>query len=180
MADRRLGTKGFTVARSIPFPQRPGEVVPWLNHIVHATEGVAWTIIVLAIVVVLYFAADRAPPFAVLHTEPAQAMPGDHIVVRATVRRDSSRNCSAEFSRYLFDSAGTRFDLGHAIASSDMIATMDRQSPGRLAVSFRIPPPAEPGPARLRTVLEYTCNRTHKIMPIVVTTEMPLTVLPSP
>lgn len=179
MDNRRLGTEGFTVARSVPFPQKPAEIVPWMNYIVHATEGVAWAILGIAALVVLYFAADRDPPFSVLRVEPAEAPAGEFVVVRASVIRQASRGCSAEFSRYLFDSAGTRFDLGHAIASADMISTMERQSPGKLAVSFRIPPPAAPGPARLRTVLEYTCNRTHRVMPIVVTSEMPLTVLPS-
>jgi len=151
-----------------------------LNSLVKATEGVAWTIIALAVAVVLYFAADREPPFTVLYVEPTEARAGADVTLRANVIRQTYRGCSAEYSRFLFDSSGARFDISHAITSAQTIAAIEAKTPGALVVSFRIPYTVAPGPANLQTVLNYKCNRTHNILPISVTVDMPFTVLPSP
>ena len=149
-----------------------------INHVVLATENVARAIIVLAVFVVLYYAADRTSPFAVIAVEPAAARPGEYITINAKVRRDVDRNCNAEFSRYLYDSTGARYDLGHAITSAEMITALERKRPGGLSITFQVPPAAVPGGALLQTVLDYKCNRTHSLWPITVTTDMPFTVLP--
>lgn len=148
------------------------------NHVVLATEGIARAIILAAFLLVLYYAADRQPPFAVLSVAPAAAKPGDFVTISAKVRRDADRHCNAEYSRYLFDASGARFDIGHAITSAEMITSLERKNPGGLTITFQVPPSAEPGAASLQTVLDYKCNRTHSLWPITVTTEMPFTVLP--
>jgi hypothetical protein len=148
------------------------------NHIVVATESVARAILLCGFLLVLYYAADRAPPFAVLSVEPAEARAGDYITIKAHVRRDADRRCDAEYSRYLFDATGARFDMGRSITSAEMISSLERKSPGGLTISFHVPPSAAVGPALLQTVLDYKCNRLHRLMPITVTTDMPFTVLP--
>jgi hypothetical protein len=150
------------------------------NHVVLATEKLAQAILVCGLLVVLYYAADREPPFAVLSVKPAAAYPGEFVAIEANVRRQVERNCSAEFARYIFDSQGTRYDLGGGTASAELVGRMERQSPGVLRLSVQVPPTAAPGTAHLVTVLDYACNRTHRIAPIQVTTEMPFTVLPLP
>jgi hypothetical protein len=154
------------------------EIARALNHAVIATEWVARVILLLAGMLVIYYAADREPPFEMHTSEPAEAQAGDYVTIRAKVTRDVSRRCNTEFSRYVFDSHGTRFDLGRSQASADAIASMERRSPGALAVAFVVPHAAKPGPAIMQTVLQYKCNRVHHFWPIETTVEMPFLVLP--
>jgi hypothetical protein len=111
-------------------------------------------------------------------SQPAQARAGEYVTLHASVTRDMSRRCNTEFSRYVYDAHGTRFDLGRSQASADAIASMERRSPGLLSVAFVVPQSAASGPAVLQTVLQYKCNRVHHFWPIETTTEMPFTVLP--
>jgi hypothetical protein len=154
------------------------EIARAVNHAVIATEWVARVILFLAALLVIYYAADREPPFAVHGSEPAEAHAGEYVTINASVTRDVSRRCNTEFSRYIFDSHGTRFDLGRSQASADAIASMERRSPGVLSVAFVVPPAAKPGPAILQTVLQYQCNRVHHFWPIETTVDMPFLVLP--
>lgn len=131
-----------------------------------------------SVFVVAYYAMDRQPPFEVLSVEPAFARPGDYVTVKAKVRRDVSRHCDASFSRFLYDSAGARFDIGHSITSADMIASLEARSPGALALSVLVPLAMAQGPANLQTVLAYNCNPVHAWIPIMVTTNIPFDVLP--
>lgn len=178
MDNRRLGAEGFSVARPWWMAERPLEVARAVNHAVVATEWVARLILMLALVLVLYYAADREPPFGVTSTLPAEGRAGDYITMRAKVRRDISRGCSSEISRFVFDSSGARFDLGHATFSAETIARMSKTTPGELVVSFRIPPNAAIGGASLVTEVDYICNRVHRVFPIHTTVDMPFTVLP--
>jgi hypothetical protein len=134
--------------------------------------------ILLALVIVATYAADRATPFRVLSVEPVAAYRGQTVVFRAAVWRDPGRHCSAEFSRFIFDSAGARHDLGNSTVTAAMIAEMERRSPGQLVLSVQIPDAIAPGPARLVTALAYRCNKVHSLWPIETTTELPFTVLP--
>ena len=120
---------------------------------------------------------DRQPPFEVLSVTPAFARPGETVVIIASVRRDVARNCSATFSRFIFDSKAARFELGNANATADTIRRMERRSPGMLTVAALIPLVAAPGPAVVETAIEYQCNVMHAIWPIAVTATLPFTIL---
>jgi hypothetical protein len=154
------------------------EIVRAFNHAVVATEWMARLIVLMGALLVLYYAADRAPPFRLVSSEPAEAQAGEFVTIRSVVRRDTARGCNAEFSRFIFDAAGARFDLGTAAMSADAIAKMERLTPGRLVLSFRVPNSMAPGPAVLQTVVYHQCNRVHALWPIVTTIEMPFVVLP--
>lgn len=138
---------------------------------------VANAILILGLLSVAWFAMDREPPFAVLSVEPASALPGQWVKLRGEVRRDLHRKCASDFSRYIFDSEGVRFDLGNASASAAMIERIDRSDPGHLTIAFQVPATIHPGKAELVTVLEYACNKVHRFWPIEVLTTMPFTVL---
>lgn len=182
MDNRRVGSKRFAVDGRERL--HPGSfeiamgIARAINHAVVATESIARAIILAALCLVLYYASDREPPFAVISVDPAYARAGEVVTIKAKVRRDVDRNCNAVYSRYVFDASGSRYDVGHAIVSAEMISAMDRKMPGALAISLPVPPSAAPGPALLQTVLDYKCNRTHNFFPITVTTDMPFTVLP--
>ena len=154
------------------------EVARAIHHFVIATEWLARAILVLAALLVLYYAADRKPPFEVYSSTYSEAPAGEYVTINAKVRRDAHRGCNANFWRYMYDAKGTRFDLGHSQASAEAVAQMERRSPGALSVAFRIPSAAAPGPATLQTVLQYQCNRVHHWWPIEVTADMAFTVLP--
>lgn len=178
MADRGMGSEGFAVARPGGRLARPLEVARALNHAVVATEWVARLILLLAGMLVMYYAADRTPPFGVVSSTVPEAQAGEYVTIKAKVRRDVSRGCNSETSRFVFDSAGVRYDLGHASFSAETIARMERQTPGELVVGFRIPPNVAPGPATLTTVVIHRCNRVHAWLPIESTVDMPFVVLP--
>lgn len=153
-------------------------VVGFANQFILATEWLARCIILGGVTLVLYYAADREPPFYVISTEPAEVKAGEFVTLKSAVYRDVSRGCNTEFSRFLWDAHGARFDLGTSKMSADAIAMMDRKSPGRLTLSVHVPTAVAPGPARLQTTIMYRCNRTHAWWPIETSVDMPFTVLP--
>lgn len=151
-----------------------------INAILRRHSWVAWTLNVATALTLLVFLVDRAPPFSVISVEPASAKPGDLVILRALVHRDTARDCSALFSRYVFDSRQVRFDdIARPTRASDaFIDHLERVDPGRLTLAFVVPAGMAPGPARVETVLHYRCNITHAVWPIEVTAQMPFTVLP--
>ena len=178
MDNRRVGFERSAVARFGRGVERPMEIARAINHAVIATEWLARLILLLAALLVLYYAADREPPFRLISTEPAEAQAGEYLTLRNKVHREVSRGCNTEFTRYIFDSHGTRYDMGHAQATAETIARMERKTPGELLMSLRLPPNLAPGPATLQTVLHHECNRVHNVWPIRTTVDMPFTVLP--
>ena len=139
---------------------------------------VAQMMIAVAIVITIGYAFDRDPPFRIIRVQPASARPGEFVTIDAEVMRESERMCSAEFSRYIYDSTLARYDIGSSVVSAEMISRMESSHPGRLRVSVRLPENIAPGQAHLDTVLVYRCNAVHRIWPIDVTTVLPFTVLP--
>ena len=134
--------------------------------------------LVCAALAVAWFAMDRTPPFSMLSVIPTSARAGDWITIRGTVRRDIDRQCSADFSRFLFDSGFTRYDLGSSTATAEMISGMENRAPGIVAITLKLPENISVGDAVLVSSLEYRCNKIHRLWPIEVTTEMPFRVLP--
>ena len=134
--------------------------------------------ILLSFVIIATYAADRAPPYKILESEPMEVVRGQTGVFKAKVWRDPGRTCSADFSRFIFDSTGARHDLGNSMATAKMIADMEKRTPGHLTLAIEMPPGLAPGPASMITTLHYKCNKVHSIWPIEVTTSLPFTVLP--
>lgn len=148
-------------------------VIAWLDKLAQRFLWAAKVTILVSIGLVIYYAADRAPPFTVISVEPAEALPGDTVTIHATVSRDMTRRCSADMSRYVFDSGNTRFDLGTSFFTPEVIRDMETRAPGRLTISIKVPEDAKSGPARMVSVLNYRCNRVHNIYPIEVTASFP-------
>lgn len=127
---------------------------------------------------------DREPPFRILPHDPVTIRAGTHAVVDVPVWRDYSRQCDVEYSRYLFDGGGWRFDL---VAGARMSAATIRTLPkGRLSIKFLVPPAHSIehqggvilGPGFIRTPLRYYCNKGHLWNPILVDTEIPIVLVP--
>jgi hypothetical protein len=134
--------------------------------------------ILLSFVIIATYAADRVAPYKIIESEPLEVVKGQTATFKAKVWRDPSRACSADFSRFIFDSFGARHDLGNSMATAAMINAMEKKTPGRLVLAIEIPPGVAPGPATMITTLHYRCNKVHALWPIEVTTELPFTVLP--
>lgn len=145
-----------------------------LRRLQWTATGILWA----GLFSLAFFAADREPPFEVLEYHPAHARAGEYITITARVRRDVERRCSADFTRYLFDASGARFDLGSSETSADMIADMEAKRPGVLRVIVKLPEVMEDGNGALVSVLNYRCNKVHAFWPIQVTTTLPFTVEP--
>jgi hypothetical protein len=152
----------------------------WLDNTAERFKWIAHALLwggILSLGVLLW---DRNPPFEVIDVYPAVAYPGDFVQITAKVRRDTGRHCDAEFSRYIFDADGSRFDLGQSLASASFIRALEERKPGELTVTVQVPAAAQPGPATLDTVLEYRCNITHSWWPIHVETSLPFEILQRP
>jgi len=126
-----------------------------------------------------WFATDREPPFEVISNERVIAYAGHTVTLRAKVRREIWRQCSADMSRYVLDPQGDRLDLGQSHFSAKFIEDMEKLYPGELRIQVPIPADFDTGPSVLVSVLQYRCNRAiHSWAPIVVTTMIPFEVRP--
>ena len=130
----------------------------------------------------LWLALDRSPPFAMLQPEypPPTVQPGQDVALRANVRRDVERNCSATMDRFVHFVDGRRQDLPQRRYTAQAIADMEAVSPGRMAPVISVPDWAPPGRATLHTTLYYRCNVTHDFKPIVVVLYLPFEVVAPP
>lgn len=136
-----------------------------------------WFLCLPLLVIPLFWAFDRTPPFEILSHQPASGKPGGQLVVVADVRRDLSRGCSAYFTRHLYSPAGYRYDLeGLQFASAEQVRDIEARQPGRLALAIELPMSLSAGTAHLVTNLQYRCNPLHAVWPINVTTDIPFTV----
>lgn len=135
-------------------------VLGGLLSVVFALQAVVW-----------YF--DDEVPFEVIGYTPSIGSPGEDVVILVRVKRDVQRNCSVDFSRYFYDSRGTRFDTseGERHMNASAIAQMDAANPGILQYTFRIPEAASLGTGKIITSLDYVCNPLHKMYPIQVLSE---------
>ena len=137
-----------------------------------------WRLTIIASLLAIgWYASDRDPPFEVLSAPEVTVRAGEWMRVVVDVRRDTTRDCDVEFSRYIFSSDGIRYDMRTSHASAAMIAAMELRHPGKLPIAVMIPGGMEPGRARLVTVLSYRCNKVHALWPIIVTMEVPFTVI---
>ena len=162
-------TQGFKRAR---------EVARFLDAAVERIAIVSWLVIIAAILSLMWFAADRSPPFEIKTSPVAAVRAGEWLKITADVRRDAHRGCDAVYSWYIFGGDDyVRYNLGTYYASARMINTMEVRNPGKLPIAILVPASIEPGPARLEMVISYRCNKVHALWPIVVTAEIPFTVV---
>lgn len=132
-----------------------------------------------SIALVSYWAADRAPPFVMEGYRINPVKRGGVFPMELIVRRDVTRGCSVEFSRYMFDSRGFRYSLGEQqVMGAEGIARMEALYPGRLKLLIPIPESMAPGMAKYMTDLSYICNPTHFVWPIRVLMEVDFEVTP--
>ena len=153
------------------------KLTEWLQrHIV-----ISWVVIAMVVGIGTFWALDREPPF-VLHNYTVMAgSPGATVVIEANVSRDIHRNCSAELTRYLVDSAGTPFVLPvNSFMSAQAIADVERSNPGKFRIPITIPLEAKVGQARVKMPIQYTCNIMHKIRPVSVLLDMELNITRPP
>ena len=147
-----------------------------LNEALGRYLWVPWLVIIIWVLSVAHMASDRKPPIEVMPIEPTEVAAGDTAIFAIPVRWDLTRRCESRFSRYLFDAAGTRFDLGSGYLTPIRIREIERATPGRLLVAIHIPAMMAPGPAILASEQAYACNKVHAIWPIQVSTQVHFTV----
>lgn len=150
----------------------------WIDELMERFKVVGWALLVVGVLSFVILAADRREPFKIISYPDVSVQRGSVLQITVDVWRDRTRDCNAEFSRYLFDSHGRRFeDVQGAIASDAMIDAMEARTPGKLPMAVNIPHDMAPGRAIVETVLSYQCNKAHAIWPIVVTTDIAFTVV---
>lgn len=121
-------------------------------------------------VVITVWLFDRTPPFEMYGYTAPSTQKGGMLHVKASVRRDLSRDCSVTFSRALYDKAGRRYwESPEIYVNSDGVREINRQMKGNLELLLEIPASAPSGQTTLVTHLKYICNPVHRIWPIEVT-----------
>ena len=139
----------------------------------------SWAIIGACALVALYWALDRSPPFVLLDYTVLNATRGETAYVNATVERDTGRDCTVNFVRYLVDANKARHDIGGTMyMTAAALQQMERDMPNSLRLAVHIPADVPVGPATLVTALEYRCNPMHALWPIDVLMLIELKVLP--
>lgn len=137
-------------------------------------------ILLVLVLGTLWLATDRAPPFEVLKPDypPPVVAPGEHVVLRADVRRNISRDCSAVMSRHIHFSDARRIELPTAEFSASELASQELRSPGRMAPVVLVPLWAPDGRADLIATIRYRCGRNpwHWPFPIEVFASLPFIV----
>ena len=111
---------------------------------------------------------DSYVPFRVTG-EPTytEATPGKDVKLSIPVERDLEKKCSVLFSRYMYDSKGTYYDLmATRFISYKGLVELDKINPDTVKFSFTVPPSAAPGPAIVITQLAYMCNPLQAIWPM--------------
>lgn len=146
-----------------------------------AVRTVQWTFAGFAlagVAQIVVWALDRSPPFRLVSTAHAVAVPGQSVVLQMTVRRNVARECSVVWSRWVFDGRGVRIDLeGQQQMGATGIAELEKRNAGRLTISVPIPSSAFPGPAELVYDLDYVCNPLHRWWPINVVMRVPFEIV---
>lgn len=169
------------MGRAYTLDQIPGRALDMVRVIDAIAANYLWVaraVIVLSLAILGYYAADRKPPFEVLEVYPAAARAGEMVTVRARVRRDVHRECSAQYSRSFIGTNGIGADIASGSASAEMLAVVNSMSPDAWAYEFKLPEKAMPGRGGLVNVFNYSCNKVHRVFPIEVTFLAPVTVLP--
>ena len=87
------------------------KTLDFINRLLAPLDRIALVFMIALGIAAIVLALDRRVPFSVVSVEPAYARPGQIVVIRATVHRDIKRECSAQFTRYVFDSQWTRWYL---------------------------------------------------------------------
>lgn len=95
------------------------------------------------------------------------AVSGEPVKVTIPIKQDLTRDCSLLFSRYMFDSEGTRLDLqATRFVSATGIILLDKTTPNSIQISLDIPKQTAPGIATIVTQLAYMCNPLQYIWPV--------------
>lgn len=140
--------------------------------------GLAWLIILAWLI---YWSIDRTPPLSINGriTVP-RVVPGGSASLEIPVMRETWRNCSTQFRKYLIDSEGVEFDYGiEQLISAESLADMERRAGPWIRTSIHVPPNTHAGFANLAIDASFVCNPLHRIWPIKTILNIPIIVLPA-
>ena len=150
-----------------------------MTKILQRSAWLAWALLVLNGLGLLFMMMDDKPPFQMLGYERATVRPGEILRVDATVKRELSRKCSVTFSRHVFDADGTRIDIvPDTYMPAGALEELQRLTPDKLRLALPIPSYVKPGPATLVVPLAYQCNAWHALRPIETRMVVSFEVLP--
>ena len=139
-----------------------------VSEVVVILDRIANVTLIAGLLMIVWFAADRAPPFELLSVKPAIGAPGRYVTIYSKVKPSTNRQCASKFNTFILDSAGVRYSVNSSIVEL---------TPDVLAVTVKLPININPGDAMLIKPTKYRCNITHRIVPIEVIVQLPFTVL---
>jgi hypothetical protein len=147
-------------------------VLRWLHPWIWVTNA----IVIIAIATLVGMAFDRRPPIVLVPMEPITVKAGEWAHIEVLVQK-LNLNCNVTYSRYLLDSAGTKFDIG---GQQEQGAEDVAQ-----AFGFQMPPlqagaktgGVALGPATIAMPITAICNKGHYLWPVHHTLVIPLLVV---
>ena len=158
-----------TVKRWVYWADRTTDV-PWVSA--------AGSVLLFALLVLFgSMAIDRGPPLVFLRVEPAQARAGEWVTIVAHVERDD-RMCSMKSVRNFTDARGLTVGLPGRELSAQERVDIEAKTPGISRIAVQIPSVVAPGPGAMVSTMNFKCNVTHTIAPVVVQQIFPVEVLP--
>lgn len=116
---------------------------------------------------------DRSPPAVVIEAAPVSPVvqPGGTLLIHYAI--DRKRVCETTSIATVYDGANIEYKY-----EPDSRPAFGPPVVEERVVARVVPPSAVPGPARYRVVLEFRCNWTHNLWPIVeVLPDVPFTIV---
>lgn len=145
-----------------------------IDGLLHTLRWLPYTLIIVALIQVAVWAADRTPPFKVIKgTIIPPTVAGGILRIEGQVIRDVSRSCNLFVTQWVEDSFGFRHYLASVEMQAESIRKLEEISPGVTRYAPALPPGITPGPATYHAESQYTCNPVHSAFPIVVLTRIP-------
>lgn len=137
-------------------------------------------LLLAALVQIVYWVQDDDPPFRTISYTATPVRAGENMRIQRKVWRDASRSCRITYTRNIIDSHGivAQLLLQSPVSRQEREINI-RDAPDTLSELVHIPTGLSPGPAKIRTILQYWCNPVQELWsPIAVETVLDVEILP--
>lgn len=123
----------------------------------------------------IYWAADRSPPMSLIADEPeGEARIGGMLTIRSEVIRHR-RDCRTKVEQMVVDGGRYR----HVLDDLEFAAVPGPLGRDVYRRTVQLRSNTLPGLASFRIIVSWRCNPLHELWPIVLSSEVPFTLLPA-
>lgn len=145
-----------------------------INRFAQSFIAVPLAFLAFCLIVSIWWAADREPPFTYAGNPVAERIGRNEITLQYDVVRH--RICPVVATRWLRNNEGYRHYLPDVRISADAVRELEQQVHGKVKLTLQIPEALIAGKWIYDVTLYYECNPVHRVWPIVVAFGVPFEV----